>query len=243
MQGLGNTFVVLRGPLELDTRQVVKLCEQYGPEQSDGLLVISPISDRRIEMKYWNSDGSVAEMCGNGLRCTTRFAVDNQLVQPGQFEVETGAGLLQVVWDGNDPNMIEVQVGKASAEPDPITLFDTELYEANVGNPHAVTFVSDIATAPVQELGPKIEAHEHFPKHTNVEFVEVQDVHTIKVRIWERGVGETLACGTGMVAAANVAAQRKAVELPVTVKVPGGEARVWLDEQGFSRMLGPAMLA
>lgn len=240
MQGLGNKFIVFKGPITLTTQKVIDYCKAYGSTQADGLLVVTPIDDHSIEMKYWNADGSVAEMCGNGLRCVTRFAVDDKMVVPGRFTVKTDAGPLQVEWDGIDSDKIEVQVGKAIIDSDPVALFGESFYKANVGNPHAVMFVDDTESAPVHELGPKVETDKSFPNKTNVEFVEIRGKHNIRVRTWERGVGETLACGTGMVAAANVAVEIKGSGFPLEVEVLGGKAKVWLDDDGYARMLGPA---
>lgn len=237
MQGLGNTFIVFKGPFELISEDVIEYCEKY---TVDGVLVVTAIDKDSIEMKYWNSDGSVAEMCGNGLRCVTRFTVDNNMINPGKFTVMTAAGPLKVEWDGKDPDNIEVQVGKVSVNPSPLGIYSEKFYEVNVGNPHAVTFVDDVKLVPVQTLGPKVEIDEHFPNRTNVEFVSIKDKNTVFVRTWERGVGETQACGTGMVAAANATVNIKGAQFPLTVNVLGGKAKVWLDNEGYTRMLGPA---
>lgn len=242
MQGLGNKFIILRGPLTLSSKEVIRYCKKYDANGADGLLVVTPIDDQSVEMKYWNADGSVAEMCGNGLRCVTRFAVDERMVSPGNFIVKTDAGLLKVIWDGKDPNNIEVQVGKAIVETVPIDLLGHSFYKVDVGNPHVVTFVADTETAPVKELGPKIETDSHFPDRTNVEFMQIKDFSNIRLRTWERGVGETLACGTGMVAAANTASAIKGLNFPLEVEVLGGKAKVWLDEEGYTRMVGPAVV-
>ncbi len=238
MEGLGNRFVVFEGPLEPSATDVVALCTQ---QATDGVLVISPVNDHSVDMRYWNADGSVAEMCGNGLRCAARFAVERKMVGAGTFGIVTGAGLLEAKWDGVDPEKIEVQVGKATVETEPLNLYQTTFHKANVGNPHAITFVDDLENAPVETLGPKIEVDEHFPNRTNVEFVLIENEHTIHVRTWERGVGETQACGTGMVAAANAAVQLKGVAFPLEVVVLGGRAKLWVDSDGFTRMIAPAL--
>lgn len=241
MQGLGNTFVVFRGPLDLTRDEIISYCQQYGERRADGLLVVTPIDDKNVQMKYWNSDGSIAEMCGNGLRCIARFAVGNGMMKPGSFNVQTDAGILNVVWKGDDENNIEVQVGKV-IPGEAINIHGRDFYTACVGNPHAVTFVSDVDKAPVKELGPQVENDVHFPNKTNVEFVEVLNNHEISLRTWERGSGETLACGTGMTVAASISAKNKGVSYPMTVKVLGGEAKFWIDSDGFTRMKGPALI-
>ncbi len=239
MHGLGNDFVVLQGPFSITTERVRQLCDRHTGVGADGLLVISPAGDD-IKMEYWNNDGSTAEMCGNGLRCAVRFAVENQLVRPGEFSVQTAVGPLKVVWDGEDPEAIEVQVGKVIAATDPVTVCGQTFYEASVGNPHAITFVDSAVEAPVTTLGPQVEKDSHFPNKTNVEFAQVVEGDRLRLRIWERGVGETLACGTGMVAAATVASRLGKTKFPVTVEVPGGNATIWQDDEGYARMRGPA---
>ncbi len=240
MQGLGNEFVICKGPIETNPEQIKKICSKDTGIGADGFLMITPIDQHRVEMKYWNADGSTAEMCGNGLRCTVRFAVDKHFVKPGKFTVNTDVGELEVSWDGIDPSKIEIQVGRVTLNKDPIEIENLKLYLANVGNPHAITFVNDAGNAPVTSLGPLIETNEYFPNKTNVEFVQILSPRKIKLRIWERGVGETKACGTGMVASAIAALEIKDIELPVEVEVPGGKAKIWLDNTGYCRMLGPA---
>lgn len=239
MHGLGNDFIVLKGPAGIETEKIRQLCDRHMGVGADGLLIISP-AEKGVKMDYWNSDGSSAEMCGNGLRCVARFAVDNQMVTPGEFVVQTAVGPLKVVWDGDDPSAIEVQVGKVLANNRAITICGESFYEANVGNPHAVTFVDNTESTPVASLGPNVENDKHFPNKTNVEFAQVIDKNKLRIRIWERGVGETLACGTGMVATVAVANKLGKTEFPATVEVPGGQATVWLDDEGYARLKGPA---
>jgi diaminopimelate epimerase len=240
MQGLGNKFVIVMGPLNITTKDVVRYCKEYGDAGADGLLMVTPIDNQTVEMKYWNVDGSPAEMCGNGLRCVTRFAVDNKMVQPGSFVVNTDAGPLKVNWEGVNPEKVEVQVGKVQFDEEPITLYAHTLYIGSIGNPHAVTFVESTEYAPVEEVGPKVEIDNHFPSKTNVEFVQIISPEMVQVRTWERGSGETLACGTGMAFSAAAAVKFKDAHYPLTVKVRGGSARVWLDDEHYVRMVGPA---
>lgn len=237
MQGLGNTFVFFLGPYSPSTNEVIKHCET---NHVDGLIVVTPLEKKLVRMKYWNSDGSSAEMCGNGLRCLTRFAVDNNLVNPGAFTVKTDAGKLKVSWNDKNANRIEVQVGRVKVDKKVIELYGYEFVTANVGNPHAITLVDNIELAPVKKIGPKVEHDTYFPKRTNVEFVEIDSPHDISMRIWERGVGETLACGTGMVSAAEACVNKRLATYPLDIHVPGGTARIWVDKAGFSVMRGPA---
>lgn len=240
MQGLGNKFIVLKGPIVLTPNEIVDLCRTYGKDPADGLLIVSPLGAHSVEMKYYNADASLAEMCGNGLRCVARYAVDKKMVIPGEFTVKTDAGPLRVIWDGKNSNNIEVQVGKVSLETNKLNLYGVDLYRASVGNPHAITFVKNIKNAPIKKLGPKIERNKNFPNKSNVEFVQVISLNKIYIRTWERGVGETQACGTGMVAAASVSADQGLARFPLEVKVLGGSASVWIDEEGYSRMIAPA---
>ncbi len=240
MQGLGNRFVVIRGPFKLDANKIINLCSSEVDGGADGVLIVTPINSFHVNMQYWNADGSEAEMCGNGLRCVARFAVDNGLVKPGEFIVKTKVGNLKAIWDGIDPNTIEVQVGRVKIVTAPTALENLQFYYVDVGNPHIVTFVDNVDKTPVTTLGPVLEVKPNFPNRTNVEFVEVLSLGKIKMRVWERGVGETQACGTGMVACARLSHEIMKTELPVIVQVPGGEAKVWLDNQGYCRILGPA---
>ncbi len=240
MQGLGNKFVVIHGPYAIESEQIKDLCDPKNDGGVDGVLVVSPLDNNSMEMKYWNADGSKAEMCGNGLRCAVRFAVDNKMVEPGKIRVRTDAGMLEALWSGKQSNVIEVQVGKVVLGQVPLILCGLTFYTANVGNPHAITFVDDIQHAPVQTIGPVVESNEHFPHKSNVEFVRMISPSKIYVRTWERGVGETKACGTGMVAATATAVMLKDAKLPLSVEVEGGKAEIWLDSAGYWRMLGPA---
>lgn len=238
MQGLGNDFIVFRGPVNITGEQTVKLCDRRSNIGADGVIVITQLEANSVKMDYWNADGSVAEMCGNGLRCVARYAVDKNLVKPGKFIVQTHAGPLEVIC--TDASEVEAQIGLVKVDSEPITLQEIPFYIANVGNPHAITFVEGIDDAPVKAVGSLVENDEHFPNKTNVEFVEIIKKSYMKLRVWERGVGETLACGTGMVAAAIVANHLDKVDLPVEVEVRGGIAEIWLDSEGYARMRAPA---
>lgn len=237
MEGLGNSFLVCVGPLLLTSQEIADYCTYYNV---DGILAVIPSTSDYIEMQYWNADGTMAEMCGNGLRCVTRFAVDKKMVSPGKFKIKTDAGILKVRWGGKNANSIETQVGRAKVNHDPIQFQGLGFYIANVGNPHAVTFVDNTDKAEVKTVGPRVENDPYFPNKTNVEFVQILEDDRIRVRTWERGVGETKACGTGMVAAAAASKEFKNIQFPVTIEVLGGSAKVWADEEGYLRMIGPA---
>lgn len=238
MNGLKNDFIVFQGPLAITSGKVAELCDRKTGIGADGVLVITKIN-RTIQMKYWNADGSVAEMCGNGLRCAARFAKDNNLTELSEFVVTTPVGPLEVTCRDNENGQVEAQIGKVIIEPSTLDLEGLTFYQANVGNPHAITFVDNVKETPVTTVGPLVENNKYFPKRTNVEFVEVIDDSNIRLRVWERGVGETLACGTGIVASVVLCSQEGKTTFPTRVYVRGGSATVRIDNQGFARLKGP----
>jgi diaminopimelate epimerase len=242
MNGLKNDFIVFLGPLDITSTKVAKLCDRRTGIGADGVLVVTKTS-KTIQMEYWNADGSLAEMCGNGLRCVARFARDNNLTDLSKFVVTTPVGPLEVTCQDNENGQVEAQIGKVIIEPTPLNLEGLTFYQANVGNPHAITFVDNVEEVPVTTLGPIVENDMHFPNRTNVEFVEVIDDSNIRIRVWERGVGETLACGTGIVAAVVLCSQEGKTTFPTRVYVRGGSATVRIDNQGFARLKGPVETA
>jgi diaminopimelate epimerase len=242
MNGLKNDFIVFLGPLDITSTEVAELCDRKTGIGADSVLVVTK-TNKTIQMEYWNADGSLAEMCGNGLRCVARFAKDNNLTNLSEFVVTTPVGPLEVTCRDNENGQVEAQIGKVVIKPSSLSLEDLTFYQADVGNPHAITFVDSAEGAPVTTLGPLIENNEHFPNRTNVEFVEVIDDSNIRMRVWERGVGETLACGTGIVASVVLCAQEGKTTFPTRVYVQGGSATVRIDNQGFARLKGPVETA
>lgn len=236
MEGLGNDFVVLEGPRSVTAAEVAAWCDRRRGIGADGVLVATPLDEQRVRMEYWNADGSPAEMCGNGLRCVARFARDRGWVATDRFIVETPVGEREA----RTGERITVQLG--APDPAPVESIEVAGVTARpmaVGNPHAVVFVDDPAAVPVDELGPRIETDAQFPQGTNVEFVTVRGDHLLELRVWERGVGETMACGSGAAAAVAVAHRLGRVGETTTVLVPGGELTVTLDAQG-AWLTGPA---
>lgn len=261
--GLGNDFVMLADPddrLELSPSLVRRLCDRRFGIGGDGVIRVAPAKDGGdFLMDYVNSDGSVGEMCGNGIRCLAIFARDEGLTSADVLKVETGAGrkvvtvtpegLVQVDmgapvffppdipvdWTGPDALHAKLEVGDEVLEVSCLSM----------GNPHAVLFVDDPAAVPVASLGPLIERHPAFPDRVNAEFVRVESPGRIEMRVWERGSGETLACGTGACAAAVAARLAGGAEEKVVVALPGGELDVeWrgsLDEEAPVMMTGPAV--
>jgi len=200
------------------------------------VLELTVLSNNRIRMRYWNADGREAEMCGNGLRCLVKLAVRGGLVDTPNLIVETSAGLLSASLQSN--GLIRALVGTPTSVGDPFDFGEFTVHPIRIGNPHAVVFVEDIDEAPVASLGSTLELHEAFPDRSNVEFVVIDDLGRLKMRIWERGVGETLASGTGAAAAAYAASLYRKVELPIEVLLPGGSLTIELI-QGEAWMIGP----
>ena len=234
MEGLGNDFVVVTGPCSLSTPQIAALCDRRRGIGADGLLVISN-SEERITMIYFNADGSAAEMCGNGLRCVARLATDLGMVSGPQFVVETPVG----------PRSVRVSGAEVTAELGPATpgehrrIGDRFFQLVSVGNPHAVTWVNDLERVPLETTAEALQ--EEFEDGVNVEMAVVDSPRRISMRVWERGVGETAACGTGAVAAAAAGLAQGLTSNEVEVRLTGGPARVRL-ESGTSWITGPARL-
>lgn len=222
MHGLGNDFVVFEGPASCSADQVAAICNRRTGVGADGILIVTDLDDNQVRMEYWNADGSVAEMCGNGLRCVARFAIDKGWLDPAGGRVLTAVGALAVapVGDGR----YRVQIGQPAVGEE----FGHELTfrRVSVGNPHAVTFVDDVGAAPVETLGSDLE--QATPGGTNVEFAQ-PTAAGIRVRTWERGVGETNACGTGAVATAVAARAAGLAGDRVTILLIGGPLVVELD--------------
>ncbi|GBE21714.1 MAG TPA: diaminopimelate epimerase [Actinobacteria bacterium] len=224
MEGLGNDFVVLQGPRPIGAEDVKRLCDRRRGVGADGVLVVSPIDAKRIRMQYWNADGSPAELCGNGMRCAAAFAVDRALVEASEFTVETAAGPREARV-GEDA--ITVELGTVRVATEKRRVSGKMVREVTVGNPHVVLQVPGICEAAVATLGPSIEAA--FEDGVNVEFLSVRSPGLLELRVWERGVGETLACGTGAAAAAAAARVEGLAGSETMVRLPGGDLNVLLD--------------
>lgn len=261
-QGIGNDFVMLADPdgaLRLDPALVRRLCDRRFGIGADGVIRVAP-SGHGVDffMDYVNSDGSIGEMCGNGIRCLALFVRDEGMTKATELRVETRAGVktVGITSDGS----VRVDMGPPLFRPEEIPVrwegpdalhakidLDEGVLEAvclSMGNPHAVLFVDDPAAAPVTTVGPIIEVHPMFPSKTNVEFARVESSERVTMRVWERGSGETLACGTGACAVAVAARLLRGVEETLTVALPGGEVRVeWsgaVDVTAHVFMTGPA---
>jgi len=252
MNGAGNDFVLIdnrAGKIRLTTEQIVRLCHRHRGIGADGLFLLVPNTSGKAEWswEFYNSDGSIADMCGNGARCFARF-VQRVAGAMEQTSFETGAGVISATFNGD---RVTVNLTKPRElrlnESIPTAGSKLTVHSLNTGVPHAIIFVSDADRAMVQQLGAEIRYHERFkPKGTNVNFVQVLGLNHIRVRTYERGVeGETLACGTGMSASALVAARVHQFTAPVKVQVQGGDTLevTWTETAGeFDnvKLTGPA---
>jgi diaminopimelate epimerase len=230
MQGLGNDFIVIEGPQQVSPEEVSQLCDRHFGIGADGVLLVTRGDPTRME--YWNADGSAAEMCGNGLRCVARYAYDKGWAPDRNFGIQTPIGVRGVrVFE----DRVEAELGRPTLQGShSIQGVDYELVD--MGNPHAVTFVDDPAETEVADVGSALQSE--FPNGSNIEFAVV-DGWGVVMRVWERGVGETLACGTGIAAVAAVARERFGLGTPIEVSVPGGEASVDFRD-GVAWIIGPA---
>lgn len=230
MQGLGNDFIVVEGPRDFAPEEVAALCDRRFGVGADGILVVTRTDP--IRMEYYNADGSAAEMCGNGLRCVARYAYDRGWATDRNFQIQTPVGVRAVrILD----DTIEVELGRIDVDGT-AQIDGHEYHLVSVGNPHAVTFVDDPDRVDVDRIGRGLQPR--FESGVNVEFVTTSD-SGIRMRIWERGVGETLACGTGMAAAVAATHASGYTTGRVAVVVPGGTASVDIRD-GVAWLTGPA---
>ena len=259
MHGLGNDFVVIdaiRQSVNLSTGQVRFLADRRFGVGCDQVLLAAAVTDPRADFRYiiYNADGGEVEHCGNGVRCLGRFLVDKGLTDKDRLTVQTLSGLSRI--ELLDDGQVRVDMGVPVLEPERIPFeagprADTYRLEVDgqvltigavsMGNPHAVTVVSSVDDAPVSMLGPRIEHHDRFPNRVNAGFMEIVDSEHIRLRVHERGAGETLACGTGACAAVVAGRLQGRLSDTVTVKLPGGELVIsWQGEGQPVWMTGPA---
>jgi diaminopimelate epimerase len=247
--GTGNDFVVvedLTDRYRITPELVRVVCDRHFGVGADGLIRIAPGGRAPFFMDYHNADGSVAEMCGNGVRVVGKYLSDRGHVG-GAFDLETRAGVKHLELHADDRGLVDrvtVDMGGAEVADDDRKLdVDGRVVTAtclSMGNPHAVVFVDDVDDAPVTGLGPLLERHPAFPAGTNVEFAQVVDAQVVRQRTWERGVGETLACGTGACAVAVAATLHGLVGRPLVVELRGGRLELDWTPGGTVRMTGPA---
>jgi diaminopimelate epimerase len=244
MQGCGNDFLVF-DPGEVDGANLPDLarsaCDRHFGVGADGILVPVPSEIADLEMFYLNSDGSPSEMCGNGLRCLARYAADRGMVDGQALTVATGAGVKKVILFEDGSSRVDMGV------PDPGTQVDVggfHFLRVSIGNPHAVTFLESEAAVEALDLptvGPPIEEDAVFPERTNVEFGFARGAHDVRMRIWERGAGETLASGSGSCAVAVAAVAQGLTHSPLNMHLDGGVVEIeWTGEGEPVYMKGPA---
>ena len=252
MNGAGNDFVLLDnrdGSIELSREQVARICDRQRGVGADGLMLLVPCNSGKADWawQFYNSDGSDAEMCGNGARCFARF-IQKTVGDADVVTFETIAGVISAKFDGERVTVnLTPPEGLRMGDEIELSTGKTPVYSLNTGVPHAIIFVPDADKAMVQELGREVRFHEHFaPSGTNVNFVQVLEPGHIRVRTYERGVeGETLACGTGVSAAAMISSMVHGFQSPVQVQVQGQETlniSFGQDDGCFSDVLleGPA---
>lgn len=270
MHGCGNDYVYvncLEQDIENPGELAIKVSDRHFGVGSDGLILIKPSKVADFTMAMYNLDGSEGMMCGNGIRCVAKFVYDKGLTDKTHIAIETKSGIKYLDLKVEDGKMLEatVDMGEVivegpvvvnAVEGHPITLNKLainpatdagsdkiELVSVNVGNPHAVMFIADTKTAPVESVGKVIEKDPAFPEGVNVEFIELIDRKTINMRVWERGSGETLACGTGACGSVVAGISRGYLDDEVTVHLLGGDLRIRYDEKTkHVFMTGPATI-
>ncbi len=256
MHGLGNDFVIVDGR-RVDSenlgRLAARLCRRRFGIGADQLLILAEAKTADYRMLIYNPDGSQAEMCGNGVRCLAKFIRDKGVATKNELHIETLAGVVKTKWVADQ---LEVDMGEPilAADKIPVKLtgeiisLPLELNGSrfniscvSMGNPHCVILVDDVEAFAVTEYGPKIERQPLFPQRTNVEFVQIINREQIKVRVWERGAGETLACGSGACASVVAAVLNHKTERRVEVHLPGGPLKIfWSPGDNHIYMCGPA---
>ncbi len=260
MEGLGNDFVVLdatRAPITLDRDQVRRIADRHFGVGCDQLLMVEPARTPDTDFYYriFNADGGEVEQCGNGARCFVRFVHDMRLTAKNEIRVGTQSGVIaprletdgRVTVDMGVPEFEPARIPFQAERRAPTYSLDVagaalEISALSMGNPHAVQIVADVAAAPVLTQGPAVESHPRFPQRVNAGYMQVVDRTHVKLRVYERGAGETLACGTGACAAVVAGIQRGLLDNEVTVTTRGGDLGIsWQGEGKPVLMTGPAV--
>lgn len=265
MHGCGNDYIYVDGakekiPQDKKPEVVRKLSDRHFGIGGDGVIFINPSDEADFEMEMYNMDGSRAEMCGNGIRCVAKFVYDKGLTDQTSISIISCGKIkyLDLFIEEGKVSTVKVNMGspilKASDIPvisdskdeiiaEPIEVGD-KIYEmtcVSMGNPHAVIFMDEVSSLPLEKIGPLFENHVRFPNRTNTEFVKVLDEETVEMRVWERGTGETLACGTGACATVVACILNGLTKEKVTVKLLGGNLQIqWDRDANLVYMTGPA---
>jgi diaminopimelate epimerase len=263
VQGLGNDFVLVNGfeealDLERFPELAVKICDRHFGVGADGLVPLLPSRIADVSMRIFNSDGSEAEMCGNVIRCAAKYLYEHDLVKKEKIRVETLAGIRvpELIIKNGKVTLIRVDMGEPYLERSDIPMLgaggrvidedlevDGTVYRitaVSMGNPHCVIFVPDLEVIPVTQLGPRFETHPSFPRKTNVEFVQVINGAEVKMKVWERGAGVTMACGTGACATGVASALNGYTGREVTVHLDAGDLFIEWAGDNHVYMTGPA---
>ena len=266
MHGLGNDFVFIEDKSGQDkdyTALARAMCNRHTGIGADGLIVIVDSRVADVRMRIINSDGSEAEMCGNGIRCFAKYVYDSGIIEKKRFTVETPAGIMEpeiTVGADNKAKLITINMGRPSFNRSEIPMegadgrvlnedlcVDGENWKITsllMGVPHTVTYVDDVDTVDIEKIGPLFEKHEAFPKHTNINFAQQMDDRTVKVRTWERGAGATLACGTGSCSVAVASFLNGRTGREVDIQLPLGTLHIeYREEDGNVYMTGPAAVS
>lgn len=261
-QGLGNDFILIDNRHQsepiLTPKQAVQLCDRHFGIGADGVIFALPAErDADYTMRIFNSDGSEPEMCGNGIRCLAKFIADLESQKKTEYRIETLAGLMipklqpdgQVKVDMGPPKLLASQIPTTLATAESKVVEQPLEVEGKIwpvtcvsmGNPHCIIFVEDVASIPLETWGPKFEHHSVFPERTNTEFIQVIQPNYLKMRVWERGAGITLACGTGACASVVAGVLTGKCDRLATVELPGGSLEIeWSMSNQKVYMSGPA---
>jgi diaminopimelate epimerase len=262
MQGCGNDYIYADCFAQSPPRDAAALSRVISDRHfgvgADGLILICPSERADARMRMFNADGSEAEMCGNGVRCVAKYVYDHGIAKKPVLTIETGRGVLtlEVQAKGGKVEQVRVDMGEPilQAQRIPTTLagdppinvplpgFDLRVTCVSMGNPHCVTFVDEITDAQVLGIGPKVEVAPQFPRKTNVEFVRVNNANDITMRVWERGSGETLACGTGACAVCVAGVLAGKTGRQIVAHLRGGDLQLhWSEQDNHVYMTGPAV--
>ena len=247
MHGLGNDYLYVYGEPVNPSELSVKLSERHFGAGSDGMIWISPSKTADFKMRIFNADGSEAKMCGNGIRCVGKYVYDKGYTDKTNLKIDTLSGIktLDMKVSGGRVKSVSVDMGAVEIGNDMhLTAEGTEICctPVSVGNPHAVTFVPDAEAVLLEKIGSAIEHHEAFPDGVNAEFVQVIDGSTLRMRVWERGSGITMACGTGACASASAAVSKGFCRKnqDISVILDGGTLKISVDDNYRVTMTGPA---
>lgn len=265
MQGCGNDYVYVNGaaekiPQDKKPELVKRLSDRHFGIGGDGVIFINPSEEADFEMEMYNADGSRSEMCGNGIRCVAKYVYDKKLTDKKEFSIISAGKIKYITLETKDGEAflagVDMGTPELCAEKIPVLsereqVIDEEItvndrtYRmtcVSMGNPHAVVFMEDVKNLDIEKIGPYFENHARFPKRVNTEFVKIIDRHNVEMRVWERGTGETLACGTGCCATVVACVLNGLTDRNVTVHVLGGDIQIeWKEAENIVYMTGPAV--